>query len=588
VSFSFGAVQTVTGDITDVIVYRGQALVTRAIQMEGQEGDLELIVENLPERILSESLYAQADGGVKVLSVRYREKMSQEDNREEVKKLEAQIEAINRKLYNIDRDRQMIDGLAGHYWDQWKLTYDAAGGDLDRAVLEPEKFIAMIEFLEGKNTKAHQEAVALENQRKDLEKELGELDKVLQELREGHQTVHREAVVYLHKPSDKRAQLDLSYLVQDAGWSPQYNLWAQPADSKVRMEYLAVVHQASGEDWTSASLALSTAEPTQVASPPILDPMEITLGPGQGGYWSRFYGRSSVGGDIQMPQQAADQVQYVDQSQAFESLSVGRRAAVAKGILAQVELNEIAISNQMMELEADKRLLTEMKQKSEALARREGVSVMYALPGKLTLPSRSDQQLVTIASEELPAVYTLLASPLLTDYVYLWGQVTNSSDTILLPGPSSMYRNGEFVGRGQMPLLTIGQSFDSGFGIDSQVQVVREFKDKKIETLWGNRIDQSQYTLSISNYKNESVRLRLIERIPWTENEQIEILLTEISHPLSADPEYVQKQKDKGVLRWDLDLPPNTTSAKATAVTYSYTIKYDGEMHIQPVAKAQP
>jgi hypothetical protein len=84
------------------------------------------------------------------------------------------------------------------------------------------------------------------------------------------------------------------------------------------------------------------------------------------------------------------------------------------------------------------------------------------------------------------------------------------------------------------------------------------------------------------------VRLRLIERIPWTENEQIEILLTEISHPLSADPEYVQKQKDKGVLRWDLDLPPNTTSAKATAVTYSYTIKYDGEMHIQPVAKAQP
>lgn len=287
------------------------------------------------------------------------------------------------------------------------------------------------------------------------------------------------------------------------------------------------------------------------------------------------------------PDEQQVQVAFIDQSQAFENLQRSRRSNIAKGIQAQADLNEIAISNQMIELEADKRLLQEMQQKSVAMARSEGVSVMYALPGKLTLPSRSDQQLVTIAAEEMPAVYTLLASPLLTDYVYLWGQVTNSSDTILLPGPAGMYRSGEFVGKGQMPLVTIGQSFDTGFGIDSQVQVVREFKDKRIETLWGNRIDLQEYTISISNYKNQPVQLRLIERIPWTENEQIEILLTGTSLPLSTDAEYVQKQKGKGILRWDLELNPNTSGAKATVVTYTYTMKYDADMSIRPTAKAQ-
>lgn len=584
VPFTQAADQTVKGDITDVIVYRGQALVTRAIEIDGAAGDRELIVENLPERILPESLYAQADGGIKVLSVRYREKTSKEDNREEVKNLETQIEAIHRKIYNIDRDRQLIDGLAGHFWDQWKLNLDAADADLNRAVLEPEKFMTMLEFLEGKNTKMHQDALALENQKKDLEIELGRLDKQLQKLREGHQTVHREAVVYLHKPSAQKVRLDLSYLVTGAGWSPQYNLWAQPADTEIRMEYLAVVHQSSGEDWTAASLALSTAEPTLVASPPLLEPMEVSLQPGRGAYAGGMMAQTTeVAG--KMPEQM--QVQYIDQSRAFEDLQQSRRRNIAKGIQAEVELNRIAISNQMIELEADKRLLQQMRQKSEAIARNEGVSVMYALPGRLTLPSRSDQQLVTIVSQNLPADYTLLASPLLTDYVYHWGHITNSGDTILLPGPASIYRNGEFVGKGQMPLVTIGQSFDTGFGIDSQVQVVREFKDKKIETLWGNRIDQQQYTISIQNYKDKAVSMRLIERIPWTENEQIEIRLTETSHPLSTDPEYAAREKDKGVLRWDLELKPKTFGPKTTVVTYTYTMKYDADMSIRPVASAR-
>jgi uncharacterized protein (TIGR02231 family) len=236
-----------------------------------------------------------------------------------------------------------------------------------------------------------------------------------------------------------------------------------------------------------------------------------------------------------------------------------------------------------MELNADKVMQQTMQARVAVIKRTEGVSVMYMLPGKITMPSRSDQQIITIASINAKADFTLVATPLLTDYVYLQAQIANNSDTILLPGTASMYRDGEFVGKSDMKLVTIGQTFTAGFGIDSQIQVTREFSDKKVETLWGNRIDEQQYNISISNFKKTPVKLRLLERLPYTKNPNIEILVKEMSHKLSEDSEYVRTDKEKGILRWDLDLKPNTTNADALVVKYSYTMKYDNDMRIKPI-----
>jgi uncharacterized protein (TIGR02231 family) len=289
---------------------------------------------------------------------------------------------------------------------------------------------------------------------------------------------------------------------------------------------------------------------------------------------------------VKIPAEAAQQqtqqsFSYVDQSERYVQMAKSRRDNISKGIQAQQTLNSIAMSNQMIEFEADKRLLQEIKKKSVAIQRAEGVSVMYRLPGRLTLPSKSDQQLVTIASIQCPAAFTFVAAPLLTDYVYLEGELTNTSDTILLPGSADTFRNGEFVGKGDIKLVTIGQKFTAGFGVDSQIQVTREFKDKKIETLWGNRMDEQQYRLEINNYKDKAVALRLMDRLPWTENESLSIELTSNSHPLSTDAEYLRTQKDKGILRWDLDLKPETNGPKATVVNYTFLMKYDNDMTIR-------
>jgi hypothetical protein len=73
-----------------------------------------------------------------------------------------------------------------------------------------------------------------------------------------------------------------------------------------------------------------------------------------------------------------------------------------------------------------------------------------------------------------------------------------------------------------------------------------------------------------------------MERIPYTEDTGLEIKDFETNTPLSTDQDYVRTLKDKGILRWDLELAPNTISEKSRVITYSYTMKYDKEMQIQP------
>ena len=216
------------------------------------------------------------------------------------------------------------------------------------------------------------------------------------------------------------------------------------------------------------------------------------------------------------------------------------------------------------------------------------ISVTYDLPGRLTLPSRSDQQLVSIASIRSQADFTLIATPLLTDFVYLQADLLNGSDTVLLPGQASIFRNGEFVGKSRLPQVTIGETFTAGFGIDSQVQVVRELENKKTRIQGGNRIDTYDYRVALSNYKNTPVELQLLDRLPYTDDASIKIELSPFDSAHGEELLHAERRRGmraarkKGILRWDLKLAPNTVEKDATIVKYSFTMEYDRNMQIQP------
>jgi len=441
------------------------------------------------------------------------------------------------------------------------FTITAAKSDLDRGLLTFEPIEKLAALIEEKSLEYHKHTTKLEDEIAQLKKELELLTRKRKQLDAGRSRTEREAVLYVSNEAKKKASIELSYLVNGANWNPQYNLRANPKKSNVLIEYNAVVNQTSGENWDGVALSLSTAEPTMVSAPPVLDPMLVSL-------------------SLPVQTQQAEQQLFVQIENVQRQLQ-SRKANIKKGIAANFDLNELAISNQGFVLQASSQQVKEFQKQLAVVARKEGVSVTYNLPGKLSLPSRSDQQLVTIASVSAKADFTLIATPLLTDYVYLQAELLNKSETILLPGQASVFRNGEFVGNSQLPLVTIGEKLTAGFGIDSQVQVTRELEEKKTRIQGGNRIDTYHYRIALSNYKNTAVELQLLDRLGYTEDSSIKIELVKTEPQLSKDNEYLRTARKKGILRWDLNLPPNTVDENATIVKYSFTMEYDKNMQIQ-------
>jgi len=577
-SLAEGDVTEVAGSISNVIVYRGQAMVTRTIELELPAGSSQIIVQKLPNAIVSESIYAQVRGGATVSSVRYRERAVKEDTREEVKQLDAEIQEVETLLRHADARIRLIHSHIRALNKLVDFTVDAEKSDLNRGVLQFEPLQQLIEFKESKHSEHNEEFLKVDDEIVNLKRQLELLQRKREKLHAGRSKTEREAVLLVNNPTAAKVFIELSYLVNEARWLPQYNLRANPEQVIVTVEYNAVIHQASGEDWTNVALSLSTAQPTTAAAAPELEPLEVRVGPP--------VPRSDVLYK-QVPAQEHPGVQvqekYRDLTGQFQQLQRSRSEMARKGKAAQAELNIAAASNQMLELMADKKAVQLIQTAAKRFARTEGVSVTYALTGPITMPSRSDQQLVNIASFKSKADFLMLATPLLTDYVYLQADIINDSNVIMLAGPASMYRDGEFIGKGALELVTIGEKFTAGFGVDSQIKILREFKDKKIETFWGGRVENYDYRLAINNYKNTKVKLRLLERIPYTEDEELEIINFKTDVALSKDPEYLRTDRQKGILTWDLTLEPNTTGPKATIVTYSYTTKYGNDLQIHPV-----
>lgn len=577
-----------TGVISDVTVYHGQAQITRQIDLDLPGGTSEIIVTGLPNRIISDSIFAQTQGSVTVLSVRYRERAVERDTRKEVKALDEQIVQVNDEIRHVDRRK-------GHWDNQWSMfiklrdfTIEAKQNDLSRGILVFDPIAQLVDMIQAKGAEYIEQAITYEDQAKELKKKLELLIRKRDQLNAGRSRTEREAVIYVNKIGTNNGPIMLSYLVEGANWYTQYNLRAKPDQSKVVVEHNAVVNQTSGEDWNEVSLTLSTAEPTLVAAAPTLDPMQITLGPGAPTMPIAVDMPSKIrrerereqSGKSGIAQQQAKRFRYQDISSSFRENLQRRQSASNKGFAANTELNVVAVQNQLFELEADKKQVQMLQEEAKRFAQTEGVSVAYVLAGKLTLPSRTDQQLLNIARIDSDSQFTLVATPLLTEYIYRQADITNDSDKVFLPGPASMYYNGDFVGKGRMKLVTMGETFTAGFGIDSQIQISREFKDKKTNTMWGSRIEQYDYRIAIDNYKKDPVKLRLLDRLPYVEDAPIEVRDFVTSTILSTDSEYLRTARKKGILRWDLTLAPQSFKDKATVVTYSYTMKYDSDMHV--------
>src|SRR6185436_16369006 len=101
----------------------------------------------------------------------------------------------------------------------------------------------------------------LDGDRRELAKDRDRLLADIQALNRGGFSDRVVDVVAIVDLARAGADLELEYFVPGARWKPAYDLHYASARGQIRVETAAVVEQTTGEDWTDATLLLSTAMP---------------------------------------------------------------------------------------------------------------------------------------------------------------------------------------------------------------------------------------------------------------------------------------------------------------------------------------
>jgi uncharacterized protein (TIGR02231 family) len=341
-------------------------------------------------------------------------------------------------------------------------------------------------------------------------------------------------------------------------------------------------------------LTLSTAQPMLNAAPPDLQRLEVTvvarasLPPGGQPPAPGLPGASAATGIMKMPEPIASPDAARDlEGKARKLREEAQRNSIRLDAIkdAVSQLNSAAAYDQTLDLlKSKEQLVAEARlQKNRTVPAggpNEGPSVAYHVSSRLTVPSRNDEQVIEIAKLSLQPKYYYKAVPVLGPHVYRLADLANTSERVLLPGEATMYQGADFVGRMAMPLVAVGEEFTAGFGADPQLQVQRQMVDKARTTQGGNQVLTYKYRILVSSYKKEPVKLQVWDRLPHAETETAGVTLLKSSPGVSKDGLYERESRPYNLLRWDLEVEPNTSGEKALPIAYEFKLELDRNMAI--------
>lgn len=609
-----------TGKLDAVTVYRGQAMVTRLVQVPAPAGLHEVIVTDLPDQILPGSLYAESADGVEVRSVRYRISPVIEDVREEVRALDAELKELKDQIQANDKALQVVAHRREYLDKLEQFVAPTATVEMTQGVLNAETLKSLSEYQLAQREAIAEKELAIARERAALDEQVNLLQRKRQELTNNSSKSVREAVVFINLKEGGSGQMRLRYLVGQANWAPSYNARITGDRKSVLLEYNASIQQMSGEDWADVNMTLSTATPSLLAKAPTLTPLTMSLTRPQPQQQAAQGGPSSMGEYAGRKKDVAARQVEVWSSANSAGISNG----AAGNLVFDLDLSNTAqpqggqgvggsglgmgagYSNffQQQRLEEGLNTLAGELQNFELTARGninnrgkvitaggdEGISVTYAIASRTSLPSRADQQLIQIDGLRMGAEFYRVAMPVLTRYVYEEAALANSSDRVLLSGPVMTFMDGEFVGHGQIPTVAAGERFTLGLGIDSSLKAVRELVTKTEDIQGGNRVVNLTYKLSVENFGDKPVAVRLLDRLPNTQESEIKLTLVSSGPSLADDEVYLATDRKKGILRWEVEVPANATVNNAFGLEYQVKLEYDKQMTLSGmgVAAANP
>ena len=494
------------GNVIKVVVYRQEAEVTKVVEPSLPAGASEIRVP-LPPSAKDAVLQARSDEGTQIGELRVEREAREEVTDETVRRLEEEARALEMEReaedHRIDAANERIQ-----FARQMRIAYNEKLAKESLALTPAaEAHRKLADAVSEEILKGHQLIrEAKENKRK-IDARLEKARAELKEMRSRRSKQEKFVVLAVTRGAPGAARLELTYLVGGARWQPAYDARIEPERGALQMDMYGVIHQNSGEDWEGVRLFLSTGDPARGAQMPNAPPWYLEPPRAQGEM--RYSGSA----------------EFMEAAPAEKPEPAAAPAMKSKAVRAErkLEVGHVAFA---------------------------GAVTTFEIPQVTSLPSDGKEHRVLMSDRSLPVTLMYRAVAMLSEKAYLWAEATNDTDHPMLAGRVHVFVEGAYVGQSDIPNVPSGDTLELSAGIDERISVERKrLKDMTGESWTGKKTTVRRgWEIGIRNLRNRPARLRVIERVPVSKHEEIQVDIMETTSGYEMNPE--------GILTWDREVPP--------------------------------
>lgn len=261
---------TIETKMEQVTVFTKGAQVKRTGKQSIQTGKQEIVFTGISTDIEKQSVQVKADGKLIILSVRVqRDYLKEQEVREEIKQLQEKFNGLNEKISITSKTLDVFKQEEAMLIKNQQI----AGSTV---TLKPEELRQALDFQRQRLTEVLKQQLALQKEVEELNKERNKLNNQLAEMNRKFDLSTNEIVVLADVKETTTVPFEITYLVQKAGWYPTYNIRVKDVVSNLQLEMNANVYQTSGENWNNIKLVLSTGNPNENNSKPLINPWFIS------------------------------------------------------------------------------------------------------------------------------------------------------------------------------------------------------------------------------------------------------------------------------------------------------------------------
>lgn len=522
-----------------------------------KKGRNHLVFTNLSPKLYEQTIQVSATNNAKVVSV------TTKQNFIERRQATPKIKSLNDSVAIFKDAIALLNDERMSYEEEKAVLSQNRDIKSNQQNLTVAEIQSMADYYRTRSFEINKKLTKLDRQIEELNRQMFNTKLQLHELNADKRAM---AEIFLVVESDAATStdLDLRYVVSDAGWAAVYDLEAGDFADKINLKYRALAYNNTGIDWNDVQLTLSTADPLQSMAQPSL------------AVWSLDHASSyninaitSINVDISVNNNTPIQRQQIQQqAQGYYKLS---EQDEIKGILGEdfndkIDYNTAEFERYRANQPDLPTIITETLDVPE-------FNADFEIEKPYTIPSDRKPYSIEIKSIDLAATYKYFAVPKIDKDAFLLAQVVGWEDLDLVGGPINIYNNKKYLGQSRLNINNLSDTLSVSLGRDPNVVLSRQkIKGSSGKVFLGTSKKATiAYEITVRNNHSKNINIQILDQVPISSDKDVVVTVDEMSSAAYDIP--------TGLLSWNIALD----GMKTQKMTFGFSIKYpkDKEVHIQ-------